>query len=243
VNAQLSRTTEAQLRCGEAVAWVATPVADAISAWLKSGQQGLTSDGLSLDRKQAPARRAAGFAGARVAARPPKDVGRLPVDVPHRDEPDLIWGAAALTDFLNEINATPICTSRVYRLANGYLPCAVKSERSPTRKGPYGPTSPGSPAADRWSSRRPGLAQRGVTSRTGNPGGNSRNETHTAPPASSERGRTHCSPEADEVRRFQECAVILKPKSPLWRPTSGTGTGSTCRNGCLGLVDRRDHRP
>jgi hypothetical protein len=49
--------------------------------------------------------------------------------------------------------------------------------------------------------------------------------------------------EADELRRFQECAVILKPKSTLCRPTSGTGTGSTCRNGCLGLVDRRDHRP
>jgi replicative DNA helicase len=27
------------------------------------------------------------------------------------------------------------------------------------------------------------------------------------------------------------------------RFSSGTGTGSTCRNGCLGLVDRRDHRP
>jgi hypothetical protein len=51
--------------------------------------------------------------------------------------------------------------------------------------------------------------------------------------------------EADELRRFQEFAVTLKPKSTLCRPTSGTGTGigSTFGNGCLGLVDRQDHRP
>jgi hypothetical protein len=83
-----------------------------------------------------------------------------------------IWEAAALTDFLNEISATPISASRVYPLvAHGDLPCALKSERSPTRKGHTSPPRPhhrrrliDGPAGG------PDLRNRGVASRPGAPG-------------------------------------------------------------------------
>jgi hypothetical protein len=53
---------------------------------------------------------------------------------------------------------------------NGYLPCGRQVIKDTYSKRPYGPTSPASPAAYRWSIPKPGLAQRGVISRTGNPG-------------------------------------------------------------------------
>lgn len=90
--------------------------------------------------------------------------------------PNLIWGAAELTDILNEIGATRISRSQVCLLgANGV--CQVPSSRKGRlleKKGHMGPLRPQHRRLiDRPARRRD--SQRTVTGRTGNPGESSRN--------------------------------------------------------------------